>query len=37
MTDHDNVPDTVSREPRLAFSPEEVAVALGISRELSTT
>jgi excisionase family DNA binding protein len=34
MTDHNNVPDTVSREPRLAFSPDEVAAALGISREL---
>jgi len=25
---------TVDREPRLAFSPDEVAAALGISREL---
>jgi excisionase family DNA binding protein len=34
MTDHNNVPDTDPREPRLAFSPDEVAAALGISREL---
>jgi excisionase family DNA binding protein len=34
MTDHNNVPDTVSGDLRLAFSPDEVAAALGISREL---
>jgi excisionase family DNA binding protein len=34
MTDHNNVPDTASREQRLAFSPDEAAAALGISREL---
>jgi excisionase family DNA binding protein len=34
MTDTTNVPDADPREPRLAFSPDEVAAALGISREL---
>jgi excisionase family DNA binding protein len=34
MTDTSNVLDTDPREPRLAFSPDEVAAALGISREL---
>jgi excisionase family DNA binding protein len=29
-----NIPDTGPGEPRLAFSPDEVAAALGISREL---
>jgi len=35
MTDDDFTGTTTNvREPRLAFSPDEVAVALGISREL---
>ena len=34
MTDDDPAATTTDREPRLAYSPDEVAVALGISREL---
>jgi excisionase family DNA binding protein len=34
MIDDDSATTATSREPRLAFSPDEVAAALGISREL---
>jgi excisionase family DNA binding protein len=34
MTGDDLAPPARDREPRLAFSPDEVAAALGISREL---